>query len=68
MSLTAPIGCSRASNRHARRTRMVAWRPDPPRSPRNRGPSRRQPYEPVILISFPAGAGSDIGVRTHRTA
>ena len=33
MSLTAPIGCSQASNRHARRTRMVAWRPDPPRSP-----------------------------------
>ena len=33
MSLTAPIGCSQASNRHARRTWMVAWRPDPPRSP-----------------------------------
>ena len=33
LSLTAPIGCSQASNRHARRTRMVVWCPDPPRSP-----------------------------------
>ena len=36
MSLTAPIGRLRASNRHARRMWMVGLRPDPPRSPGTR--------------------------------